>query len=224
MPHTPTTNHEDHEPRTRNGRVRGRRNDRRGPARSPRPPGFRGRPASRGSRRERGAGAAGAGDAAELGARWMPRRRRPRKDAATRRNAPGRRWQPAIRGCPNGATRPGSNPVTAAMRGAPGELKHLSTRRKREDSPSSGERTGRSPNPGGARARWRCRAGVGRGHRRGRRTPRRATRRSRTPLERAAGAGESPVGDAACRRVGALREYRPTRGIGREAGRTTAQG
>ncbi len=31
-------------------------------------------------------------------------------------------------------------------RGEPGELKHLSTRRKREDFPSSGERKGRSPN------------------------------------------------------------------------------
>jgi hypothetical protein len=33
-----------------------------------------------------------------------------------------------------------------APRGAPGELKHLSTRRKRDDSPSSGERKGNSPN------------------------------------------------------------------------------
>ena len=33
-----------------------------------------------------------------------------------------------------------------ASRGAPGELKHLSTRRKRDDSPSSGERKGNSPN------------------------------------------------------------------------------
>jgi len=41
-----------------------------------------------------------------MGAWWMPWRWRPRKDAATRRNAPGRRWQPAIRGYPNGATRP----------------------------------------------------------------------------------------------------------------------
>ncbi len=32
---------------------------------------------------------------------------------------------------------------------APGELKHLSTPRKREDSRSSGERTGRSPNRSG---------------------------------------------------------------------------
>jgi hypothetical protein len=36
----------------------------------------------------------------------MPRRWRPRKDAATRRNTRGRRWQPAIPGSPNGATRP----------------------------------------------------------------------------------------------------------------------
>jgi hypothetical protein len=33
---------------------------------------------------------------------------------------------------------------------APGELKHLSTPRRRKDSPSSGERTGRSPNRAGA--------------------------------------------------------------------------
>jgi hypothetical protein len=74
------------------------------------------------------------------------------------------------------------------------------------------------------RACRRCRAGVGRAGRGGRQTPRPAARRSRTPLERAAGAGESPVGDAARGRVGRLREYRPARGTGREAGRTTAQG
>ena len=47
---------------------------------------------------------------------------------------------------------------------------------------------------------------------------------SRTLLERAAGAGESPVGDGGWGRVDVLREYRRTRGIRREAGRTTAQG
>ena len=48
-------------------------------------------------------------------------------------------------------------------------------------------------------------------------------RPSRTPLERAAGAGESPVGE---RRAAAGRrpEYARTRGIRAEAGRTTAQG
>jgi hypothetical protein len=37
--------------------------------------------------------------------------------------------------------------------GEPGELKHLSTPRKREDSLSSGERTGKSPNRAGVRRR-----------------------------------------------------------------------
>ena len=49
-----------------------------------------------------------------MGARRMPRRRLPRKDAATRRNALGRCWQPAIQGNPNGATRPSAMGVTAA--------------------------------------------------------------------------------------------------------------
>lgn len=44
----------------------------------------------------------------------------------------------------------------------PGELKHLSTPRKREDALSSGERTGQSPNRGGVRVFERCRHGVGR--------------------------------------------------------------
>jgi len=55
-----------------------------------------------------------------MGARWMPRRWRPKKDAATRRNALGRCWQPAIQGSPNGATRPGSNLVTAQAGGTRG--------------------------------------------------------------------------------------------------------
>ena len=36
-----------------------------------------------------------------------------------------------IPGCPNGETRLGAIPVTALGRSEPGELKHLSTRRKR---------------------------------------------------------------------------------------------
>ena len=46
---------------------------------------------------------------------------------------------------------PGARPGTlgAIPKRAPGELKHLSTPRNREDSLSSGERTGRSPNPRG---------------------------------------------------------------------------
>jgi hypothetical protein len=47
----------------------------------------------------------------------------------------------------------GDTPAPASGGGAPGELKHLSTPRKRKDSPSSGERTGRSPNPSGESSR-----------------------------------------------------------------------
>ena len=54
---------------------------------------------------------------------------------------------------------PGVIPGHRVKRGARGELKHLSTRRKREDSLSSGERTGRSPNRVGERASRRCRTG-----------------------------------------------------------------
>jgi len=71
---------------------------------------------------------------------------------------------------------PGARPGTRATGGAPGELKHLSTPRKREDSPSSGERTGRSPNRGGGTACWRCYCGVGRGAGSGQQTVRRVTR------------------------------------------------
>jgi hypothetical protein len=104
---------------------------------------------------------------------WMPRRWRPRKDAATRRNAPGRRWQPAIRRSPNGATRPTHGRAPRCEPGrAPGEVKHLSTPRSREDSLSSGERRGRSPNRPGGTACRRCQYGVGRPWWRRRQRPR----------------------------------------------------
>ena len=69
---------------------------------------------------------------------------------------------------------PGARPGTlgAIPKRAPGELKHLSTPRNREDSLSSGERTGRSPNPAGAIACRRCLRGVGRVGWRGRQPPR----------------------------------------------------
>ena len=58
--------------------------------------------------------------------------------------------QAQIRGYPNGETRPVEDRAQhgehIAVLGARGELKHLSTRRKREYSLSSGERKGRSPN------------------------------------------------------------------------------
>ena len=215
--------HTHHEARAHaNERDGSSRIDRRGP-RGRRLAGLRWAPLV-GSRRERGAGGGrGAmprrrahGGCLGVGGRGRtrPRGETPRGGAGSLRSGGVRMGQPG-----RGDTRSPS-----LRRGAPGELKHLSTRRKREDSPSSGERTGRSPNPGGARARWRCRPGVGRGHRRGQRTLRFCATRSRTSLERVAGAGESPVGDAGRAEVGVLREYRPTRGIGREAGRTTAQG
>ena len=63
------------------------------------------------------------------------------------RKAPGRRKRSLIRRSPNGATRleQSSHPL---MREEPGEVKHLSNPRKRNrrDSPSSGERNGKSLN------------------------------------------------------------------------------
>ena len=47
---------------------------------------------------------------------------------------------------------------------------------------------------------------------------------SRTPLERVVEEGENPVGDVLVLVVDHLREYRPTREIGWEAGGTTPQG
>ena len=49
---------------------------------------------------------------------------------------------------------------TIAVRGARGELKHLSTLRKRKHSPSSGERKGNSPNRRRAEGCSRCDEGV----------------------------------------------------------------
>ena len=57
-----------------------------------------------------------------------------------------------IRRCPNGGTPPGNarrvRPESIGADGKPGEVKHLSIRRKRNhrDSLSSGERKGKSPN------------------------------------------------------------------------------
>ena len=109
--------------------------------------------------------------------------------------------------------------------GEPGELKHLSTPRNREDALSSGERTGQSPNRRGVvsvRALpWRgctiqrellARSSLGQ------------TDVRRRVLERHTAEGESPVVDGAPSPVLWTREYRPTRDIGWEAGGTTSQG
>ena len=83
--------------------------------------------------------------------------------------APG---DPAMSEWGNPAAVMGRHPTTDGGGRAPGELKHLSTSRRREDSRSSGERNGRSPNRGGERASRRCCPGVERERWRGRLTPR----------------------------------------------------
>ena len=88
----------------------------------------------------------------------------------------------------------------------PGELKHLSSPRKREDSASSGERKRRSPN--------RRQAGL--------KDLRKWRKPKRNGLGRPTGEGESPVGVG--RSHGKDPEYRRTREIQREAGETTPQG
>ena len=63
----------------------------------------------------------------------------------TLRKAPGSRVRAESRRCPNGETRAVKS-GTSRKRREPGEVKHLSTLRKRNDSASSGERKRRSPN------------------------------------------------------------------------------
>ena len=89
----------------------------------------------------------------------------------------------------------------------PGELKHLSSPRKREDSVSSGERTRKSPNhPRG----WGCRVS-GRG-----------AELKRNGVGKPTREGESPVLKGEANRE--IPEYRRTREIQRETGKTTSQG
>ena len=72
--------------------------------------------------------------------------------------------QAKSRGYPNGETHPGKTWVLLVEHidqwRERGELKHLSTRRKREYSLSSGERKGNSPNSTRVRDCGRCAAGV----------------------------------------------------------------
>ena len=104
------------------------------------------------------------------------------------RKAPGRSTYPSIRRSLNGETRLSRpQPLHAesiGMQGEPGELKHLSTRRKRKkfDSVSSGERTRKSPNRSACAPGFGLHKGSGDGR--------------RTVLERPAGEGESPVSEA----------------------------
>jgi hypothetical protein len=86
--------------------------------------------------------------------RTRPRGEILRGGAGSRGSGGFRMGQPARRTAGHDGGRPSSR--------APGELKHLSTPRSREDSLSSGERRGRSPNPAGGTACRRCPWGVGR--------------------------------------------------------------
>jgi hypothetical protein len=85
-----------------------------------------------------------------MGARWMPWPAGPTKGAGWRRNASGSGSHAMSRGYPNGAIRRAGSPSPLAEHigqgRRPGELKHLSTLRKRKDVRSSGERNAQSPN------------------------------------------------------------------------------
>jgi hypothetical protein len=119
----------------------------------------------------------------------------------------------------------GDTPSSGMTGREPGELKHLSTPRKREDALSSGERTGQSPNQGGVcEPAGAVVLGLDGCLGAGSRPLAWEWHVSRRLLERVARAGESPVGDGMALRVQTLREYRPTRDIGWEAGGTTSQG
>jgi len=98
---------------------------------------------------------------ATKGLRWMPWRQVPMKDVGhceKLRGVVNRRY---IRRYPNGETHCGEPAVTPAEYigwcREPGELKHLSTQRKRDHSQSSGERNGKSPNQSSL-LDWGCRA------------------------------------------------------------------
>ncbi len=126
----------------------------------------------------------------------------------TRRNAPTRRVQPqAVGGVRMG--KPAAGKAAASREGRePGEVKHLSSPRKREDSASSGERKRKSLNRPVRRAGlWDFQQGR-------ELKPKRLGRRT--------AGGESPVGVG--ERLGKDPEYHRTREIRWEAGPTTVQG
>ena len=98
------------------------------------------------------------------GARRMPGRPEPMKDVPGCDKPRGAAGTAVIRGSPNGATHPGSCPGTSASRrGGNRGNGNISLPRGGEinrDSPSSGERTGNSPNRCREEACWRCGNGV----------------------------------------------------------------
>ena len=96
------------------------------------------------------------------GARRMPWRREPTKGAASRDSPGGAAHRPRSRGARMGEpSRRG--PATRFTREATGGTetsKYPEERKSRRDPPSSGERTGASPNRGARKACGRCRPGV----------------------------------------------------------------
>ncbi len=94
----------------------------------------------------------------------MPRHQEPKKGAVHCEKPRRVVCRRESRGYPNGETRWAEGPAALgehiSQRGERGELKHLSTRRRREYSLSSGERKGRSPNPDCGTDCGRCNVGV----------------------------------------------------------------
>ena len=138
------------------------------------------------------------------GARWMPGRWGPMKGAGWRRNASGSGSRAMSRGYPNGAIRRMRGPPPAAehigrLGGTGGtETSHVPRGRERMRGVAASE-TRAAQTAGAEWAAALCAGGVGRlpwrsGRNRGRVTN---PRPSRAPLERAAGAGDSPVGERA---------------------------
>jgi hypothetical protein len=84
---------------------------------------------------------------ASKGAWWMPRRWQPRKDAATRRNASGRRWQPVSRRYPNGATRLAHGQPPAGMLEGTGGTDTSQDPEEKRGFPESRRANGEEPKP-----------------------------------------------------------------------------
>jgi hypothetical protein len=139
---------------------------------------------------------------AKLGARWMPGRWGPMKGAGWRRNASGSGSHAMSRGYPNGAIRRMRGPSPAAEHigrtGGTGgtETSHVPRGRERMRGVAASETRAAQTAP----AEWSvdlCGRGVVRPIWGPDGSPRRVTNStaSRAPLERAAGAGDSPVGE-----------------------------
>src|SRR5215218_1708492 len=92
--------------------------------------------------------------------------------------------------------------------------KYPQEKKSKRDSPSSGERTGKSPNRVFGRGVVGSRRGLSRLH----------VKSSGSGLERPAREGESPVCERLRRQMAWIPEYGGTRGIPSESGGTTLQG